>query len=236
MASKKIDIYGGIAPIDVPRYTVAESAHHLRLPTGTVRSWVIGRHYPTAGGKRRFSNPIIVPADRATPLLSFRNLAELHVLSAIRDCRVKLPAIRNAVKYLKNQIGSDHPLVEHEFLTDGIDLFIERLGNVVSVSEGGQGLFDWTRLYLDRIDRDAQGNVLRLYPFITEVAKDAPRLIVIDPKVAFGRPCLAGTDIPTSILAERFEAGDSLKDLVDDYGCPPPAVEEAIRYERKAAA
>jgi uncharacterized protein (DUF433 family) len=233
---RKVDIYGGQLPTDIPRYTVPEAVHHLRLPTGTVRSWVIGRHYPTRQGRAK-SGPIISPADSDIPLLSFGNLAELHVLSSIRKVHgVKLPSIRTAVNYVKNHMDSEHPLIDSEFLTDGKDLFIEQLGKLVNASQHGQIVFKWLRLYLDRIDRDEAGRPIRLYPFIARIAEESPRLIAIDPRISFGKPCITGTDIPTGILAERFEAGDSLDDLAVDYGRPNSEIEEALRYEQRSAA
>ena len=234
--ARPIDIYGGQTPIDIPRYTVPEAAHHLRLPTGTIRAWVIGRTYPITSGKRR-SGPIIIPADQQIPLLSFGNLAELHVLSAIRRVHhVKLPSIRRAVNFVKKEMKSEHPLIERDFLTDGTDLFVEQLGNIVNVSQQGQMVFKWLRIYLNRIDRDDEGRPIRLYPFIASINEQSPRLIAIDPKISFGKPCIAGTDIPTGIVAERFEAGDSLDDLAVDYARPKPEIEEALRYEQRSAA
>jgi hypothetical protein len=43
-----------------PAYTVAEAAHYLRMPEGTLRSWVVGRLYPVAGQSKR-SRPLIPP-------------------------------------------------------------------------------------------------------------------------------------------------------------------------------
>jgi uncharacterized protein (DUF433 family) len=54
---------------------------------------------------------------------------------------------------------------------------------------------------------------------------------VIDPKVSFGRPVVAGTGIPTAVLAERFKAGDTISELADDYGANADAIEDAIRCE-----
>src|SRR4051812_17300938 len=72
-----IDIFAGQKPMDIPRYTLPEAAHHLCLPTATVRSWIVGRHYPSSRGLKK-SKPIIAPADAKTSLLSFANLAEVH--------------------------------------------------------------------------------------------------------------------------------------------------------------
>lgn len=231
-----IDIYGGMLPMDVPRYTLPEAAHHLRLPAGTVRSWVIGRTYPAVGGKRHFQ-PVITPEDRDIPLLSFANLAELHVLSAIRRLHgVKLRNIRHAISFLKRDFGSKHPLIEKGLLTDKKDLFVEHFGKVINVSQQGQMVFQWFRVYLERIDRDEQGRPIRLFPFTANVEQQSPRLVQIDPRISFGKPCISGTDIPTSIIAERFEAGDSMDDLAVDYGRAKIEIEEAVRYEARKAA
>jgi hypothetical protein len=42
-----IDLYGGKDPRDIPTYRVSEAARYLRIPIGTVRSWVAGRRYRT---------------------------------------------------------------------------------------------------------------------------------------------------------------------------------------------
>ena len=95
---------------------------------------------------------------------------------------------------------------------------------------------------LKRIERDERGLAVRLYPFSrrpTVVApehtlpllKDSPRLVVIDPRVGFGRPVLAGTGITTLTIAERFDAGESIEELAADYGRSREEIEEAIRCE-----
>ncbi len=54
---------------------------------------------------------------------------------------------------------------------------------------------------------------------------------MIDPEVQFGRPVLAGTGIPTLVIANRYKAGESITDLARDYDRPEAEIEEAIRYE-----
>lgn len=60
---------------------------------------------------------------------------------------------------------------------------------------------------------------------------DEPRSIVIDPRVAFGRPVLAGTGIPTALVAERYKAGETMEDLAKDYERDRVDIEEAVRCE-----
>jgi uncharacterized protein (DUF433 family) len=231
------NIYRGGDPADLPLYSLAEAAHYLRQPAATLRSWTVGRPYTTKKGMRQF-DPIVPPADPEAQMLSFRNLVELHVLSSIRRVhKVELKAVRRAVKYLKDRLHSEHPLLDREMLTDGKDLFIEQYGEYVTISQDGQmALKRILKMYLDRIARDDHGIPIRLYPFTRREVERSPRLVAIDPRVRFGKPCIAGTQIPTAIIAERYEAGDGVALLAEDYGRPEEEIEEALRYESRIAA
>lgn len=68
---------------ELPAYGITETAHYLRMPRATLRSWVVGRYYPTEAG-RRFFAPVIGLPDKHRLLLSFMNLVEAHVLDATR--------------------------------------------------------------------------------------------------------------------------------------------------------
>jgi uncharacterized protein (DUF433 family) len=88
--------------------------------------------------------------------------------------------------------------------------------------------------YLKRIKWDRAGIPIRLFPFTRERYAESPEIVSIDPKIRFGRPCIAGTRIPTAIISERHQAGDSIDLLAKDYGRNAEEIEEAIRYEGRA--
>lgn len=218
---------------EIPAYPLTEAAHYLRMPQATLRSWVAGRHYPTERG-RRFFKPLITPPEEGRLVLSFINLVEAHVLDAIRRLyEIPLYKVRKALDYLQKTIHSKHPLAEEAFETDGMDLFIRKFGELVNVSKDGQ--LEMQRAlesYLKRIDRDSHGLPLRLYPFTRRRELTEPKVVVIDPQISFGRPVLAGTGIPTAEIAERFNAGEKIEELAEDYGRRAIEIEEAIRCER----
>jgi uncharacterized protein (DUF433 family) len=226
------DFYGGLDPRDIPNYAISEAARYLRIPAGTIRSWVVGRRYKTAQGIQQFA-PLIVTPDQKPRLLSFTNLIEIHILRAIRkDHQIQLDKVRTALDYLESQIQVSHPLARQQFRTDGIDLFIERYGTLINASQSGQtALKDALNAHLERIEPDDSGLAIKLYPFTRSHEENSPRLVVIDPRVAFGRLVISGTGIPTQIIAERYCAGDSIDDLADDYNCDRQTIEEAIRCE-----
>jgi uncharacterized protein (DUF433 family) len=236
-SSRSFDPYEGRDPREIPAYSVAEAAHYLSIPENTVRSWVSGRSFPSKVGTRR-SSAIVSPADSRTHGLSFVNLLELHVLAAIRRQHgVDMARIRRALRHIEREFDSAHPLVDQEMLTDGTDLFAERIGALVNLSHEGQlAMRETLAAHLQRIDRDPNGLAIRLYPFTRSAGTDSPRLVVIDPRMAFGRPVIAGSRIPTIDVFERFKAGDSFEMLVAEYGRPTEEIQEAIRYEAERAA
>ena len=217
---------------DIPAYGLSEASHYLGIPKATLRSWVLGRLYPIETGKQ-FFRPIIELPDKEKRLLSFVNLVEAHVLEAIRQRHgIKFWRVRGAVEYLEGQLDSRHPLAEQKFVTDGIDLFVEQFGRLVNISREGQlAIKELIQTYLRRIERDSAGFPIRLYPFTRERKPDEPKTIVIDPYISFGRPVLAGTGIATTIIAQRYKAGESIEELVEDYGRPTSDIQEAIRCE-----
>lgn len=109
---------------------------------------------------------------------------------------------------------------------------MEHSENLLTVSKGGQiAIKETWDNYLQRIEIDEAGLAARYFSFTRSNEEDAPKKVVIDPRISFGRPVLIGTGIPTAILAERYKAGELMDELADDYGCDRLLVEEAILYE-----
>lgn len=220
-----------------PAYSAAEAAHYLRMPEGTLRSWLVGRWYPVAGKSKR-SRPLITLDDPQRRYLSFLNLVEAHVLAAIRRRHgVKLPKVRVALDFVKRRFRIERPLIDQGFQTDGLDLFVERYGDLMNASrDGQQAMKEIISVYLKRIERDGEGLPVKLYPFTRDTESDAapksdPRIVVMNPAVSFGRPVIAGTGIPISSIYERYRAGDSVASLARDFRLDRSAIEEAIRCE-----
>jgi hypothetical protein len=65
--------------------------------------------------------------------------------------------------------------------------------------------------HLKRMERDPTGLAVRLYPFTRPDVREAPRLAVIDSRIAFGRPVLRGTRIPTAVIAPEGEIEEALR-------------------------
>jgi uncharacterized protein (DUF433 family) len=229
-------VYGGRDPRYLPAYSTYDVARYLNIPQATLHSWVKGRHFQSAG-KSQFAKPLI-DRPHSSSQLSFINLVEAHVLNAIRrNHKISLRKVRSALDFLKRNFNSEHPLAENTFETDRIHLFIQKYGQLINASQDGQlAMRELLEAYLHRIDRDISGGAIRLYPFTRNGGADEPRAVVIDPFISFGKPVLAGTGIPTAVIAERYKAGENIDELSDDYGRQRSEIEEAIRCELDVAA
>ena len=232
------DIYGGKDPRELPAYTVSTAAYLLNLPQTTLQKWVSGRPSRAASTDAPAVSPLIArPNDSGA--LSFFNLLECHTLSSLRRRHnISVPNIRRALNTLGEFYpDSPHPLLNQNFQTDGVSLFIERLDNLVNISKGGQiAMRELIVVHLQRIEHDSHGLPVKLFPFIrndasVEVLKSEPRSIQIDARISFGRPVLAGTGIPTLSIAERFKAGESAESIADDFDLETAQVAQAVRYE-----
>jgi uncharacterized protein (DUF433 family) len=220
---------------DIAAYTLAEAAHYTRLPAATLRSWVLGRQYPVAVGSGQF-RPLIRPASRRPPLLSFSNLIEAHVLRSLRtEHGVPVKALRSALSFAERELGIDRLLLRPELRTDAGRIFLDRYGELVELTASGQ--LAMSRLFaehLRRVEWDSSRFPVRLFPFVSAAAPSTERPIVIDPRIAFGRPVVLRKGISTSAIAARIDAGESVEAVAADYELARSEIEHAIVYERAA--
>jgi uncharacterized protein (DUF433 family) len=220
---------------NLPAYTLSEAARYARLPAATLRSWVLGRAYPTAGGGRQFS-PLIRPASRRPPLLSFSNLIEAHVLRSLRtEHGVSVKEVRAALDYAEKRLGIDRLLLRQELRMEKGKVFLDRYGELIELSASGQlAMRRLLEEHLKRVEWDSSRFPVRLYPFLLSDALIGERPIAIDPRIAFGRPVVVRKGISTASIAERIDAGESVGHVAGDYELGPLEIEQAIVYERAA--
>lgn len=203
-----------------PRYDIPHAAQYIRMPVSTLRAWVYGQD--------QFRSVLTLPT---RGYLSFVNLTEAFVLHAMRRrYMIALPKVRDAMSYVEQKFGVEHPLAFQRFKTDGVDLFVQSALGALNASRGGQTQMDAIMADLARIEWGQRERPVALFPLMRDRA-DERRPVRISPFVAFGKPVISGTGIPTSIVAQRFHAGESVDELSDDYRVPTEDIEEAVRAE-----
>jgi uncharacterized protein (DUF433 family) len=217
-------IYGDRDPREIPAYPLVEAARYAGVPLSTLRAWV---------GERKDVPAVIQLPEDSHGQLSFYNLVEAFVLGGLRR-RHKQPLqqLRRDLATLR-QLRPDvrHPFADLDLATFARNLFVQSPDDVVNISRGGQlGLQTVLASVLKRVEKGPTG-ARRLFPVTRADVDKSPRLVVIDPRVAFGRPVIAGTGIPTSVIHDRWKAGDSVAALAEDYDRTSEEIEEALRYE-----
>lgn len=221
-------------PRDQPAYGLAEAARYLKLPVATLRAWIFGRQYPTAQGEGQF-RPLIRPASRRPPLLSFSNLIEAHVLRALRtEHGVSVKALREAVCFAEQTLKIERLLLRPELRADAGRIFLDRYGELINLSASGQlAMRQVLNAHLKRITWDDRFPI-RLHPFVLGDGTDAGMPIAIDPRISFGRPVVLSRGISTAAIVGRIDAGETVADIAADYDLSPTEVERAVVYERAA--
>lgn len=227
-AQLKVDIYGGQDPAEMPIYTYAAAARYLGVPSSTVSWWVKGRE---AGGYE----PVLRVAHHKG--LSFLDLVELDALKSLRRVHgVQLASIRQALHYAEKRLQIERLLLRSDLMTDGAEVFLDHLGEIVNLTRGGQLMLRAVlEMFLKRVERDERFRPSVLFPDFRGVdANPGYRPVSINPRVAFGRPTMTGTGVHTAVVAERINAGESVDELAEDYAVTPDLIVSAVSYELAA--
>jgi uncharacterized protein (DUF433 family) len=227
-----------------PVYSVEEAAGYLRIPINTLRSWTLGRRKASGHG---YYEPVLKFVNEDMHRLSFYDLVEAHILRAAVDQNVPLQQLRRGLEYLREHHPDDpRPLLTYNFQTDGKYLLVGGMlgpkdkDREVLLNASAHGQLEMKELlsahlqlikgfdeYFELVGRDRRSKMPdTLFP------KDGRKIISITSGVYSGRPVIEGTRIPTSIVAQRFLAGESPAALAKDYRISKEKIEAAIRYEK----
>ena len=232
MTAAAYDFYEGRDPRDIPAYSFREVALSIGVPPSTLRAWCVGQ-----------SNfkPVLALPDGWSEFhaLSFFNLIEANVIAELRrEHGVKMPRVRTALEFLADNVPVSHPLVQTELsVTPNQRVYIVYEGKRIDISAGGQWPLDAVvRNLLRRVHRGRRG-ILAFFPRVAPpeqvaISDDVYAPIVVDPEVCFGRPVIAGTGIPTDVIADRRLGGDSVKKMAEDYDLSEDHIRAALRFER----
>lgn len=214
-----------------PAYTVAEAARYLSIPAPTVSAWFRGIQ-----AKHQTFKPVLrfeEPDDRR---LSFSNLVEAHVLRALRTKHgISMKAVRDALDYVRREFDIDRLLIDPGLRAAPGRMFLQRYGELVDLTRSGQHVIErmWDS-HLKAVVQDPAGVPFKLYPWLPDRTEPPKQSILIDPAVSFGKPMTSSRGIATAVLADLYDAGTSVEELVEEYGLTSQEVEDALAFERAA--
>ncbi|MEK6375880.1 MAG: DUF433 domain-containing protein [Acidobacteriota bacterium] len=227
-----VDLYEGRDPRDIPAYSFREVALSIGVPASTVRAWCLGQS--------NFKSLLGLPAQWSHyHALSFFNLIEMQVIAELRrEHKVSMSRVREALRFLAKNVPVRHPLVESElYVTPNQRVYIVHAGRHIDISAGGQWPLDAViRNLLRRVHRGRNG-ILAFFPRVTppkgtSLVEDEYAPIMVDPEICFGRPVIAGSGIPTDVIADRYLGGDAPRKMAEDYDLSEEQIAAALRFER----
>ena len=215
---------------EIPIFAYGEVAYYFGIPKSTMRSWIMGRNFPKSEGDG-FCKPVIQAADPVEGLLSYYNVAEVHVLASARyEHHVSFRSIRSAIEHLNNAYPSKRPLLSRAFYTDVKDLFIKTIAETENLTQQGQlALKTILDLFLARIAYDKNDLPFKVFPLLKGQSPEE-KVISMVSGVAASRPTIDGTGVPVTAIWQRHKAGESEYELADDYDIEIPKIRKAIEY------
>ncbi len=224
-----------------PLYTVAEAARVIGVPLSTLGTWTHGYVRDRRDGPAVIGEAVVTafPADGRVPSIPFIGLAEAMVLAAVRRSGVPMQRVRPALAALERELGIGHALASRKLYTDGAELLYDFAGDQVArdvvsslvVVRNGQHVFvDVVREQLQRIEFGADGyaTLLRVPGYRSDV--------VCDPSRSFGRPIFVRGGTRVDDVISRFQTGESIDELTEEFGVSSADIEDALRVASRRAA
>ena len=229
------------ARFTVPLYFSTEAAGYLGVPERTFARWTKGSGLGSQDRPTVTGAPLIteVPAESGRgPTIPFGGLAEGMFLSGLRRAGVPLQQIRPALDLVRSKLGVEHALASRRLYVAGAQLLWEvsetgvdtdaryTMRDLIVLRDGQYVFRQVIDQYLQRITYDdeyARRLVLPRY----EVAE-----IAADPEVNFGKPYFTHGGTPLSVVRDLLRAGETLRDVAEDFGIPADEVTEFAQGER----
>ncbi|MGQ0651556.1 MAG: DUF433 domain-containing protein [Betaproteobacteria bacterium] len=203
----------------LPAYQVKDAARYAEITPQTVRNW---QKQATEAGSA------IAPR-LARQALSYLQLQELAIVSAMRGLGVKLHKIRLARDYLSSRFLLEFPFSDPRVKSDGQDVLMEieddlgRAARVLVANKGGQ--YVWGEIIGRRFAEFEYERDLAVRWHVG--GRDTG--VIIDPRICYGAPSIKGT--PTWALLGRYKAGEAVEDMMEDFVLTRPEVLKGLRFE-----
>jgi uncharacterized protein (DUF433 family) len=220
-------------------YPIWQAARLAKVSPQTARKWLLG-YEGTYGHVAPLFGERARPDDKQVLMLSFIELVELAVAARFRKPPrpIKIDRIRDAHTYARKEYGIEYPFANVKLLEWGGHIVrhfpdLKDTGyDAVALDMGGQptlpGLVTFElmhNLVFSKVDQFAE----LWYPR----GRETP--IVINPYVAAGRPTIDGTGVTIATVMARWNAGEKIGELAEDYDIPREKLEHVLQVANAAA-
>lgn len=221
-----------VDPLLAGFFSIAEASRLVGVSPNLVRGWLNGYSNSSSG-------PVIDRDFEGTRTVSFLDLMELRFIAVFRSQKVSMPTLRHAAERARKDWKVLHPLAlsSDKYITDRRNIFAQ------TAEEGGDSItWDMATGQLEMwetIEHTIEKGVeFNPNTYLASLWRPNPGLfptIIIDPHIAFGKPTVEGTQVPTSVLFRQWKAEGNKDRVADWFDVPLDAVETAVQYELVAA-
>ena len=205
-------------------YTPREAARLVGTTAQQILRWTRG-----SGPNEPLWNAHFQFLDEDVTEISFLDLVEVRVVTALRRADVSLQAIRFAIDFAKDRYGIDRPLASQSFKTDGTEILMEALEgdkNLISLSKRRPG---------QKVFKDIIFQSLNDLEYEDETAaRWRPRgysAVIIDPDRRFGDPILDDFGLSTGTIYSEFKQFRDFRYLSNIYEVPQNALKVCVQFE-----
>ena len=213
----------------LPAYQISTAARYVGVHPSTVSAWHTRR------------DPVL-PGRVQGQALSYLELIEVAFVAFFRKLGVSMSRIREARAYVAQVLGKEYPFAEYRFKSEGMNVLMEfsqfasdpSFAKLIAVPDTDpdkivvasmHGQLAWEQLMGSKFaEFDYEFELaLRWHPATYESA------VVIDPRYSFGAPVVNG--LPTWVVKGRYDAQESIDEIVEEFGIPRESVLDALNFE-----
>lgn len=210
-------------------YTVSEAAELLGVSARKIRGWIAG--WPGTKAAPVLENDLGWVDGRLA--FSFANLMELRFLAFFAGAGVDIRHIRAIMAEARAELQRPHPFATNVvFKTDGRKIVAEiaRRNGVADLYdlqsrnfEMGVVVYDTLK---DGVVYDPSGVAQTWFP-----RRSLAPNVIVHPKLAFGRPVLKDSGIPTEAVFDAVHAEGSAEAAAELFEISVRRVNEAVSFE-----
>lgn len=226
---------------DMPMYPAAMVARLVGVKPTRVRRWLKGYDYTYISGpegEKHFGHQESVISREevvSSSYASFLDLIDLLFVKKFLDYGLSLQKIRKAFDEAQELIGGHH-FAQRKFFTDGKNIYLQVRDDADALMEllsGGQWVIAPVIKHLAHqiVFDSITGFARQWYPW------GKKGLIVLDPKISFGRPILKGRGVATDNIYDYYLGeGNNLNQVCEWMDLKNEEAKAAIDFEQQLLA
>jgi uncharacterized protein (DUF433 family) len=200
-----------------------------------VRRWLKGYDYLSDSTKHHMQPVVHRKGTSGTGYASFLDLVDLLFVKKFIDEGISLQRVRKALNEASLVLGTGH-FARQLFYADNKNIYLQlrKEGNtILQLLSGGQQAIPSVIEQLTRqiVFDTSTGLAARWFP------QGPEGLIVLDPRISFGRPSIVKKGIATETVYDLYMGGrKNQRNITDWLNLTNEEVEAAIQYEERIAA